>query len=308
MSSPTRRSSLALRRQTVPWLFVAPAVLFFVAFLVIPIGYAVYLSVRGQRLSGTGAFARPEEAFVGLSNYAAALSDPVLLSGLGRVLLYGAVAIPSTLGLALLFALLIDSPATRMRRFSRTAIFLPYAVPGVIASLLWGFLYLPSTSPVSYLSRQLGGGSLDFLSYPTLYFAIANIALWSGVGFNMIIIYTSLRSIPEEVYEAARIDGAGELAIALRIKIPLVTPALVLTGLFSVIGTLQLYSEPTTLRPIATTISTTWVPLMTIYQAAFARGDLGYASAASVLLAVATLVISLVLLRFFARRTFGDAS
>jgi multiple sugar transport system permease protein len=184
---------------------------------------------------------------------------------------------------------------------------LPYAVPGVIASLMWGFMYLPSTSPVSYISRELGGGTVPFFDYPWLYFSLANIALWTGVGFNMIIIYTSLRAIPSEIYEAARIDGASEFAIAWRIKIPLILPAIVLTGLFSVIGTLQLYSEPATLRPLSSTISSTWVPLMAIYQEAFQNDNLGGAAAASVLLAVGTLALSLIILRFFQRRTFGDA-
>lgn len=296
---PGRRS-----RAATPWLFAGPAIAFFIAFLIIPIGYAVYLSFRGFRVSG-GAFGRREETFVGLDNYIAAVSDPEFLAGLGRSLIYGAIAVPSVIGLALLFALLLDHPRVVGRDFARTAIFLPYAVPGVIASLLWGFLYLPSTSPVNYLARELGAGPLDFFSYPVLYFALANIALWSGVGFNMIIIYTSLRSVPTSVYEAARIDGASERQIALRIKVPLVTPALVLTGLFSVIGTLQLYSEPATLRPMANTISSTWVPLMKIYQEAFMNDNLGAAAAASVVLAVGILLLSLLLLRFFQRRAFG---
>ncbi|MDT0320606.1 carbohydrate ABC transporter permease [Streptomyces millisiae] len=302
--APPHRARRA-RRRLVPWLFVAPAMAFFVAFLLVPIGYALYLSFRGLRVEGSGAYGRRVEGFIGLDNYSAVLGDPEFTAGLGRLLVYGLIAVPSVLGLALLFALLLDTPRVRFAGFARTAIFLPYAVPGVIASLLWGFLYLPSTSPVNYLARELGGGPLDMLSYPVLYFALANIALWSGVGFNMIVIYTSLRSIPSEVYEAARIDGASEWTIALRIKVPLVAPALVLTGLFSVIGTIQLYSEPATLRPITTTISSTWVPLMKIYQEAFMNDNLGGAAAASVVLAVGTLLVSLVILRFFQRRTFG---
>ncbi|GAB2869613.1 carbohydrate ABC transporter permease [Streptomyces mayteni] len=302
--APPRRGRQA-RRRLVPWFFVTPAMAFFVAFLLVPIGYALYLSFRGLRVEGSGAYGRRVEGFIGLDNYTAVFSDAEFLAGLGRLLGYGLIAVPSVLGLALLFALLLDTPRVRFAGFARTAIFLPYAVPGVIASLLWGFLYLPSTSPVSYLAKELGGGPLDMLSYPTLYFSLANIALWSGVGFNMIIIYTSLRSIPTEIYEAARIDGASERTIALRIKVPLVAPALVLTGLFSIIGTIQLYSEPATLRPITTTISSTWVPLMKIYQEAFMNDNLGGAAAASVVLAVGTLLVSLVVLRFFQRRTFG---
>jgi len=297
------------RRPTrAPWMFLAPAIVFFVAFMVIPIGYAVYLSFRGQRVEGGGAFGRRVETFIGFENYVAALTDAEFVAGLGRALTYGAIAVPSVLGLALLFSLLLDTPKARFTAFSRTAIFIPYAVPGVIASLLWGFLYLPSTSPISSIARSLGQGSLDFFSYPALYFSLANIALWSGVGFNMIIIYTSLRAIPTEIYEAARIDGASELQIALRIKIPLVAPALVLTSLFSVIGTLQLYSEPATLRPMTSTISSTWVPLMKIYQDAFMNDNLGAAAAASVVLALGILGFSLAVLTFFNRRTFGGRS
>ncbi|MEV4800570.1 sugar ABC transporter permease [Nonomuraea sp. NPDC049421] len=303
-SSAGRRTRL--RAVATPWLFASPAIVLFTLFMVIPIGYAIYLSFRGFRVEGGGAFGRRVQTFVGLDNYTAALSDPEYAAGLGRVLLYGVISIPSVLGLALLFALLLDTPRVRARGFARTAIFLPYAVPGVIASLLWGFLYLPSTSPITYIARELNAGPLDFFGFPALYFSLANIALWSGVGFNMIIIFTSLRAIPTSVYEAARIDGASELQIAWRIKIPLVAPALVLTGLFSVIGTLQLYSEPATLRPMTTTIGWTWVPLMKIYQEAFSNDNLGGAAAASVVLAVGILAISLLLLRFFQRRTFGD--
>lgn len=299
-------ASRGYRNRWAPWIFVTPALLFFAAFLLIPIGYAIFLSFRGNRIDGGGAFGRRVETFVGLDNYSAALTDPEFAAGMGRVLIYGAITIPMVLGLALLFALLLDRPRVAGTAFSRTAIFLPYAVPGVIASLLWGFIYLPSTSPISYLVRQFGGSSIDFLSTPALYFSIANIALWTGVGFNMIIIYTSLRSIPTEIYEAARIDGASENKIALRIKIPLVLPALVLTGLFSVIGTFQLYSEPATLRPMANTISWTWVPLMKIYQEAFMNDNLGAAAAASVVLALGTLGLSLLILKVFQRRTFGD--
>nr|AXL05841.1 sugar ABC transporter permease [uncultured bacterium] len=294
-----------VRAASTPWLFAAPAIVFFVLFLVIPIGYAVYLSFRGFRVEGGGAFGRRLETFVGFDNYQATLTDAEFLAGFGRVLVYGVISIPSVLGLALLFALLLDTPRVRARGFARTAIFLPYAVPGVIASLMWGFLYLPSTSPLNYLAERLHAGPLDFFSQPVLYFSLANIALWSGVGFNMIIIYTSLRAIPTAIHEAARLDGASELQIALRIKVPLVAPALVLTGLFSVIGTLQLYNEPATVRPLTSTISHSWTPLMEIYEEAFAGDNLGGAAASSVVLAVGILVISLLLLRFLQRRTFG---
>lgn len=294
------------RRRLAPYAFVAPAVVLFVVFLLLPIGYAIYLSFQGLRLAPGGAFGRRVQVFVGLENYKTALTDPEFLAGFGRLAVYGLIAVPFTLGLALLFALLLDHPRTRARRFSRTAIFIPYAVPGVVASLLWGFMYLPSTSPFSWITQAIGGGAIPFLNLPLLFPSIANIAVWGGVGFNMIIIYTSLRGIPMEIHESARIDGASEWQIARKIKVPLVAPALVLTGLFALIGTLQVYGEPTTLRPMTDSITQTWVPLMTIYRDAFTRDDLPLGSASSVLLAAGTVVVSLVLLKITQKRAFGE--
>ncbi|MEU4362554.1 sugar ABC transporter permease [Promicromonospora sp. NPDC023987] len=295
------------RRWGAPLLFLLPAALLFVAFLAIPICYALYLSFRGMRMAGGGPFGVRQETWVGLDNYVAAFTDPELLAGLGRLAIYGAIAVPLTLGLALTFALLLDLPRVRGSRFSRTAIFIPYAVPGVVATLLWGFLYLPSTSPAGWILERVGLGSIDVLHGPMIFPSVANIAIWGGVGFNMIILYTSLRGIPVDVYEAARLDGASEWDIAYRIKIPLVAPALTLTGLFALIGTLQVYGEPTTLRPMTSAISQTWVPLMMIYRDAFTRDNLSLAAASSVVLALGTLVVSVILLRVTQKRSFGES-
>ena len=125
------------------------------------------------------------------------------------MLVYGLILVPTMLGLALLFALLLDARRTGAKGFSRVSIFLPYAVPAVISSLLWGFLYLPAVSPFYWIFEQLGWDDVPSLLSPGLVvFAIANIGLWGGVGFNMIVMYTSLKAVPTEIYEAARIDGA----------------------------------------------------------------------------------------------------
>jgi len=296
------------RMRLAPYMFVAPAAVLFVVFMLVPIIYAAWLSFQSYKLEGGGILGTRVQVFAGLDNYVSVLSDPALATGFANLGLYGIIAVPLTLGLALLFALLLDVPAARAKRFSQTAIFIPYAVPGVVAALLWGFMYLPSTSPFSYISRELGWGTIPFLEDPGIFGSIANIAIWGGVGFNMIIIYTSLRGIPDEIYEAARLDGAGELQIALRIKIPLVVPALVLTGIFSLIGALQLYSEPTTLKPMTDVISQTWVPLMTIYRNAFLTDDLPGAAALSVVLAVGTVAVSALVLWLTNRRNKGAQS
>jgi multiple sugar transport system permease protein len=232
---PTRRRRPGGGRRTLaPYAFLAPAGLLFVAFLAVPIGYTVWLSLRRVQVSGLGlGKGSRTEVWAGLSNYARALGDPEFAGSVGRVALYGLVLVPTMLGLALLFALLLDSRGARGRSFSRTAIFLPYAVPAVVASLLWGFLYLPGVSPFADLLRAAGLGVPNVLSSQLILFAVANIALWGGVGFNMVVLYTSLRAIPSDLYEAARLDGASETAIAWRIKVPIVLPSLVMTFIFS---------------------------------------------------------------------------
>lgn len=295
-------------RRLAPYGFLAPATLLFALFFALPIGYAIYLSFRAVQVKGLGLGSGARtEIWAGLSNYTSALSDPELLGGAGRTLVYGALLVPAMLGGALFFALLLDTPAIRFGPFSRLAIFLPYAVPGIVASLLWGFLYLPTVSPGYFLLTQAGMDGPDLLSGNGLYLALANIAVWGGTGFNMIVIYTSLRSIPVELYEAARLDGCSELKIALRIKIPMVLPSLVLTFFFSMIATLQVFSEPMTLKPMTNALSSTWSPLMKVYRDAFIQGDIYSAAATSVIIAGATLILSFGFLKLVNKRTDGGS-
>ncbi len=132
--------------------------------------------------------------------------------------------------------------------------------------------------------------------------------MWGGTGFNMIVIYTAQRAIPLEVHEAAKLDGATPLQIALRIKIPMVAPSLVLTFFFSIIATLQVFNEPTTLKPLTNSVSTTWSPLMKVYQDAFGNGDIHSAAAQAALIALATLVLSFGFLRAANRRNKQEAA
>jgi multiple sugar transport system permease protein len=291
----------------VPYVFLAPVVILFTLMVLVPIGYTAYLSLRRVRVSGLGLGAGARrEVFAGLDNYRALLTEAEFWAGVLRVLGYGAIVLPVMLGLALLFALLLDSARARFRRFARISIFLPYAVPVVIASLLWGFLYLPSLSPLQYLLRATGLGETDLLDPGSVMFSIANIAVWAGTGFNMMVIYTHLTTIPRELYESARIDGCSELRIALRIKIPLVTPALIMTTVFSMIATLQVFNEPTALQPMTNGLSRTWSPLMKITRDAFERDDVHSAAASSLLIAGMTLVLSLGFLRLVQSRAFGQ--
>ncbi|GAA4443447.1 carbohydrate ABC transporter permease [Phytohabitans houttuyneae] len=299
-----RRRRPSRRGGPTPYVLLAPAIVLLVLFLLVPIGYTVYLSLRAARVTGGGLGIR-KETFVGLDNYASVLTDSAYVDGLLRMLLYGLIVVPTMLGLALLFALLLDTPRVRFGAFSRIGIFLPYAVPGVIASLLWGFLYLPNVSPIRDVFEAVGLPAPDFLAPGSVLFSVANIGVWGGVGFNMIVLFTALRGVPQEMYDAARIDGANEVQIALRVKVPLIMPAVIMTAIFAMISTLQVYTEPATLQPLTDTVSQTWVPLMTIYRDAFVNADLYSAAAASVVLALGTLAVSVAVLTVLQRRAFG---
>jgi multiple sugar transport system permease protein len=290
-----------------PYVFVAPAIVMFTLFLALPIAYTIYLSVMRQQISGLGFDADAREVvFVGLDNYGRALTDPELLASVGRALIYGGLLLPTMLGLAVLFALLLDHPRTRYGNFSRLAIFMPYAVPGVLATLLWGFLYLPQVSPLHYALDAFGLPSVDLLGTRSVFGALANIGVWGGTGFNMLIIYTTLKALPREVLESARVDGCSEFQLAVRIKLPLVVPAVILTAVFSVIATLQVYAEPETLSPLTSAIFSTWSPMMKVYRDAFVQNDLYAAAATSLILAVGIFAISFGFLRLVQARAFGE--
>jgi multiple sugar transport system permease protein len=185
----------------------------------------------------------------------------------------------------------------RGSKFFRLAFFAPYAVPSVIAAIMWGFLYSPNLSPFTGVTQ-----AVDFLSAESVLWSIANVVTWVYVGYNMLIIYSALLAIPSEIYEAARLDGASQLRIAWSIKIPLVVPALVLTGIFSIIGTLQLLAEPQVFQSFSSAVTSTFTPNLTIYSTA-SIPNISLAAAMSVVLALATFVLSFTVLKLTQRRT-----
>jgi len=259
--------------------------------IVAPFVYAVILSLKGVRVVG-GGLGRRTEVFVGLANYRDAITNSELWAGFGRMLTVGLITVPLILGLALLFALLLDTPRIRFARATRIGIFVPYAVPGVIASLMWGFIYLPGVSPIREVAIAMGMTPPDFFTRTSIFGSISNIVIWGAVGFNMVILYTALRGFSSELYDAARVDGCTEPQIARYIKLPLLLPAVMLTGLFSLIGSIQLFSEPTTLEPLSNAVTTTWVPMMLVYRDTFVSQNLYAGAAVSMLVAAMTALAS----------------
>ncbi|GAB2570060.1 sugar ABC transporter permease [Paractinoplanes abujensis] len=277
--------------------FVVPFGILFVLFYLLPIGYAIVQSL--YTVERTGTFGPAREVFGGFTQYERVFSDGAFWTSIGRVLAFGVVQVPVMLGLALLLALLLDSGLVKGRRFFRLAFFVPYAVPGVIAAIMWGFLYSPNLSPLKPVTS-----AIDFLSADLVLWAMANVVTWVYVGYNMLIIYSALLAVPAEVYEAARLDGAGAWRIAWSIKIPLVMPAIVLTTVFSIIGTLQLLAEPQVFRSFSSAVSSTYTPNLTVYSTS-SIPNFNLAAAFSVVLALTTFVLSFVFLRITQRR--GDA-
>ena len=297
----SRRRFSGAGRPWVPYAFIAPFMVLFALFLVAPIGVAIVNSLYSRQSSGLG-FGGTTVEFVALDNFIRALTDTDFLFGFARVLLYGVVQVPVMMIIAAALALLFDSALVRGRRFFQFAVFLPYAVPGVIAALLWGFLYQPSVSPILQGLSAIGIDA-NLLAPGTVLWSVANINIWSLTGINMIILFSALQGISRDVYEAARLDGAGEWRTALQIKLPMIAPAILLTTLSSIIGTLQLFNEPQVLQAITPNISSDWTPNMAIYAASTLGKNPNLASAMAVVLGLVTLVVSLLVLRVSRRTT-----
>lgn len=288
------------RRRNRAWVaFVLPFTIPFILFYVVPIGYAIWQSLFKTERTG-GLFGESHQVFAGLEQYANVLSDDTFRQGVLRVLVFGIVQVPVMLLLALLIALVLDSAVARLRRFFRIAFFVPYGIPGVIAALMWAFLYSPQLSPIVDLLNKVGTAP-DFLGSNLILWSIANVVTWTYTGYNMLIIFSALQALPQEVYEAARVDGAGALRTAWSIKIPLVRPALVLTAVFSIIGTLQLFTEPVVFQAISTNVTSGYTPNMQAYAVA-AANNYPFSAALSVMLALATFVLSFGFLRLTQRR------
>lgn len=268
------------------WGFVGPFVAVFALVFLAPIGYAAYLSLFRDRMIGG-------RSFVGMDNYQQAVTDPQFWEGLGRVGLFLAVQVPIMLGIALLVALAIDSGRLYGRSFFRVAVFLPYAVPAVVASLMWGFIYGTQFGLVGNLNDTFGLSLPDPLSPSLVLASIGNIVTWEFVGYNMLIFYSALKVVPRSLYEAAAIDGAYEWRIISSIKLPAIRSALVIATIFSVIGSFQLFNEPSILQKLApNAITNDFTPNLYTYSLSFAGQQHNYAATVAIVMGVITAIIA----------------
>jgi multiple sugar transport system permease protein len=262
-------------------------VVFAFAFLA-PVIYSLYLSMFRDQLMGGN-------QFVGLANYNAAFTDPKFWDGAGRVLLFLVVQVPIMLFIALAAALAIDSGRLFGKRFTRIALFVPYAVPGVVAVLMWGFMYGERIGMVGWLNESVGSQVLAPFTREWILVAIGNIVTWEFVGYNMLILYAALRTVPGELYEAAALDGANQWRVISAVKLPALRGALIIATIFSIIGSFQLFNEPSILQSLAPTlISSSYTPNMYAYNLSFQGQQVSYAATVAIIMGVLTAVIAYV--------------
>lgn len=295
---PGRRRSASTRTSFYGWSFVAPFALVFIAFLAAPLAYAFWLSLNTRTLT-------KGVVFTGFDNYVRAFTDPDFLGGVLWVVGFAAVLIPVQMIISLAAALVIDALTTRLAAFSRLMIFIPYAIPIVIGALMWGFLYSPRFGPIAEIASIFGMDAPYFLDSEWVFFGLMNIVTWQWAGYYMIIIYAALRGIDPALYEAAKLDGANAWQIALRIKVPMISSAMVLILVFAIIGTLQFFTEPQVLRSIAQgSIDASFTPNMYAFSLAFSYDQINYASAISFALGM-FVVVGSYLFMFFTRKRSG---
>jgi multiple sugar transport system permease protein len=285
-AAASRRRGPGRGRRWIGWGFVGPFLLVFALVFLAPIGYSIYLSLFRDRLIGGN-------TFVGLDNYRQAFQDHEFWSGLGRVALFLAVQVPVMLGIALLVALALDSGRLYGRNFFRISIFLPYAVPAVVATLMWGFMYGKRFGLVASINDHLHTSLPDPLAPHWVLASIGNIVTWEFVGYNMLIFYSALHVVPRSLYEAAEIDGAGQWRIIRSVKIPAIRGALVIATIFSVIGSFQLFNEPSILKSLApNAITTYFTPNLYTYSLSFAGQQHNYAATVAIVMGVVTMIVA----------------
>lgn len=258
-----QRSDAEKRASRTGWAFLAPFAILFSFVFILPIVWAIYSSFFQQVVSGGGAYGGGElvNKFVGFKNFQMVATSHEFWAGIGRVIMYTAIQVPIMIISALAFAMLLDAAIVKHVTTFRLGYFLPYAIPGVVASIIWVYLYNGQISPIVKGLAALGL-DVNFFAKNVVLGSMANITTWTFTGYNMLIFLAALQAIPHELYEAARIDGANGWQIAMKIKLPNVRSAALLAMLLSIVGTIQLFNEPQIMSTADPGISKSYTPMM----------------------------------------------
>ena len=287
-----------LGRQPLGWLFAAPYLVFVLAIFAYPLVFAGYMSFHEYFFTAPGV--RVERPFVGLENYAEALTDPAVRQSFVNVGVFLVINVPLTVGLALVLATLLNR-VTRFRTFLRVSFYVPYVTASVAIVGVWLFLF----SGNGLVNQLLGGLAPDppWLINPQWAMpSIAFFVTWKGLGFYILLYLAALQNVPQELYESAATDGAGRLAQFWNVTVPGVRPATVLVLLLATVTGANLFTEPYLLTGGGGPNGASTSPVFVMYQEGIEQGKAGYAAAIGIILVFATLVIAVLQNRFAGRR------
>jgi multiple sugar transport system permease protein len=296
-----RRIRMPAEANTAAWFFLAPALVLIGVFFFLPVAAALVLSVTDFDLYG---IANPANTrFIGLQNYIRLLHTPDFWSALKNTFYFAFVGGPLTIAVALGAALLLSSKLVRFKGFFRTVYFTPFVTTLVAVAIVWRYLYHTRYGLFNYGLAHLGIGPIDWLGDPHWAMpAIILMAVWKGFGYNMLIFIAGLQAIPDELYDAAEIDGAGPFRRFFSITLPMLAPTLVFVAVITMIGYFQLFAEPYVMTQGGPLRSTTSVVLL-MYEEGFRWWRMGYAAAIAFVLFVVILLATLVQFRLQKDRT-----
>jgi multiple sugar transport system permease protein len=284
-----------VRRGVAAWCFVAPALLVIVVFFFVPVLAALAIS-----LTDFDIYALADSRnlrLVGLRNYAQLLQTPLFWQALGNTLYFVVVGVPLSVTVSLGAALLLHSRLVRFRGLFRTALFAPVVTTLVAVAVVWRYLFNPHYGWLNYALGRLGIPPVDWLGDPQWAMpAIIVFAVWKNFGYNMIIFLAGLQSIPEPLYEAARIDGASIWRQFRHVTLPMLAPILAVVNILTIAGYFQLFAEPYVMTqggPLQSTVSV----LYFMYEEGFKWWNLGSASAVAFVLFLFIFVVTALQLR-----------
>jgi multiple sugar transport system permease protein len=277
------------------WVLLAPALLLIGFFFLLPVAAAAILSFTDFDIYAVGDPANTR--WIGLANYATLLGQPVFWRALANTCYFALVGGPLSVLVALGAALMVNARVVRYKSLFRTIYFAPFVTTLVAVALVWRYLYHPQYGLLNYALGAIGLGPIDWLGDPRWAMpAIIGLAVWKNFGYSMLILIAGLQSIPQELYEAAELDGAGDWTRFRYVTLPLLRPALVFVGVITTIGYLQLFAEPYVMTQGGPVRSTTSLVLL-MYEEAFRWWRIGYGSAIAFVLFVIVLVATLLQLR-----------
>ncbi len=293
-------SKLATQQRRAALWFVAPALLLMAVFFVVPVIGGLLLSLTDFDIYAIGA---PETArFVGLQNYRELADNPVFWTALRNTFYFVLVGGPLSILASLVAALQLNAPGVRLRPLFRTVYFAPVVTTLVAVAIVWRYLYHPRYGLINHVLGWFGAGPIDWLGDPTWSMpAIILLAVWKNFGYAMLIFLAGLGSIPDELYDAAAIDGAGPWRRFVDVTLPGLAPTFVFVGVTTMIGYFQLFAEPYVMTQGGPLRSTTSVVLL-MYEEGFRWWRMGVASSIAFVLLVITLVATMLQIRLQRRR------